>query len=247
MAETPAGNPKPAPDWERIEADYTAGILSLREIANADGNVTEGAIRKRAKGSATRPAWERDLSAKIHAKADALVRREAVRSEVRSESVLTERVIVEANAEYIAKVRGSHRGDIASARETLGVLALQLKGTIDDSLMADIRNLAAFEPEDPTVDYGPELAANNRALAAAVDKLGQFSTRIAGAKSLTEALGNVIRLEREALGLDAKSAGDHPPGGRSFSDVERVARLATILDKARRARDAGEKPAGEPV
>lgn len=54
------------PDWERIEADYRAGLLSLREIGTKDGHVTEGAIRKRAK----KLGWTRDLGARIQAKAD---------------------------------------------------------------------------------------------------------------------------------------------------------------------------------
>ena len=54
---------KTAPDWERIEADYRAGLLSVREIAASQG-ITHGAINKRAK----RDGWERDLSAKIKAK-----------------------------------------------------------------------------------------------------------------------------------------------------------------------------------
>lgn len=56
------GGAKKTPDWERIEADYRAGVLSLREIAAANG-ITEGAIRKRAK----RDGWTRDLGAKIRA------------------------------------------------------------------------------------------------------------------------------------------------------------------------------------
>jgi hypothetical protein len=39
---------KAAPDWERIEADYRAGLLSVREIAAAHG-VSHTAIQKRAK------------------------------------------------------------------------------------------------------------------------------------------------------------------------------------------------------
>lgn len=39
---------KAAPDSERIEADYRAGVLLIREIAASQG-ITEGAIRKRAK------------------------------------------------------------------------------------------------------------------------------------------------------------------------------------------------------
>lgn len=46
---------KIAPDWERIEIDYRAGLLSLREMAAKHGPLTEGAIRKRAK----RDGWER--------------------------------------------------------------------------------------------------------------------------------------------------------------------------------------------
>ena len=45
---------KPAPDWERIEFDYRAGLLSSREIASA-GGVSHTAINKRAK----RLGWAR--------------------------------------------------------------------------------------------------------------------------------------------------------------------------------------------
>lgn len=46
-----------APDWERIEMDYRAGIKTLRQIADENG-ITHGAVNKRAK----RDGWERDLS-----------------------------------------------------------------------------------------------------------------------------------------------------------------------------------------
>lgn len=72
-----------APDWERIELDYRAGIKPLRQIASENG-ISEGAIRKRAK----RDDWSRDLSVKIQTKAEELVRKDAVRSEVRTESKL---------------------------------------------------------------------------------------------------------------------------------------------------------------
>lgn len=44
----------PAPDWERIELDYRAGVKSLREIAEGSG-VSHVGISKRAK----RNHWER--------------------------------------------------------------------------------------------------------------------------------------------------------------------------------------------
>ncbi len=60
--------PRKQIDWEKIEADYRAGILSVREIAASQG-ITHGAINKRAR----RDGWERDLAARIKAKADAVI------------------------------------------------------------------------------------------------------------------------------------------------------------------------------
>lgn len=54
--------------------------------------------------SARCDGWERDLSAKIQARAEGLVRKEAVRSEVRTERTASERQIVEANAQGVADV-----------------------------------------------------------------------------------------------------------------------------------------------
>ncbi len=61
------------PDWEAIERAYRAGLLSIREIASTQG-ITHGAINKRAK----RDGWERDLRAKLQAKADSLVSKRTV-------------------------------------------------------------------------------------------------------------------------------------------------------------------------
>lgn len=95
-------------DWERLETQYRAGVMSLREIADVH-EITEGAIRKRAK----RDNWERDLSAKINAKADALVRR----SEYAAGTQKTERDAIEAAATAIADIKLAHRTDIKRARE----------------------------------------------------------------------------------------------------------------------------------
>ncbi len=103
---------KAAPDWEKIEADYRAGVLSLREIATANPGVSHQAIAKRAKAS----NWDRDISAKIQARADSLVDKALVDSAVDSKKVATERQIVDANARAIADVRLAHRKDIARAK-----------------------------------------------------------------------------------------------------------------------------------
>ena len=79
-------NQKTDVNWEQIEADYRAGIKSLRQIAQAFG-VGESTIRKYAK----KYGWTRDLNPKIHAKADVIVRTEVVRSSVRTVSAITEK------------------------------------------------------------------------------------------------------------------------------------------------------------
>lgn len=100
-------------DWQKIEHDYRAGLLSVREIAAANG-ITHGAINKRAK----RDAWTRDLSAKIKARAEELVSRRAVSAEVSTEKAATERQIIESNAERIAAVQIAHRGAIQRGHAT---------------------------------------------------------------------------------------------------------------------------------
>ena len=72
---------KAPPDWERIEFDYRVGLKTLRQIADENG-ISHGAINKRAK----RDGWERDLSAKIQSKADALVSKAEVSSRVSTET-----------------------------------------------------------------------------------------------------------------------------------------------------------------
>lgn len=166
-------------DWERIGLEYRAGILSLREIA-ASHSLSEGAIRKRAK----RDDWTRDISAKIKARAEDLVRKQAVRSEVRNDSIASERVLIEANAEQIARIRGEHRADIGRTR-TLALkflaeleapedeLALPARVSTLKALSETLKNLVAMEreaygigttPEDaPSGDFDPVEAARKLA------------------------------------------------------------------------------------
>ena len=105
---------KPSADWERIEEEYRAGILTLREIVASHGGSPAG-ILKRAK----RDGWERDLGAKIKAKADALVNRQAVNSEVNKTDLVSERQIIEANALEVAAVRMNQRVSFRKLSETL--------------------------------------------------------------------------------------------------------------------------------
>ena len=180
---------KPAPDWERIEADYRAGILSLREIASPF-KVTEGAIRKRAK----RDGWERDLEAKIHAKADALVRKAEVRTAVRTDRALTDRQIIEANAERIAQVRGEHRSDINRTRTLALNLMRELEIETGDPELFERLGELMESPDDKGQDKLNE----------AYRKAVSLPSRIGSMKSLAETMRIAVAMERESYGLDAK-------------------------------------------
>ena len=178
---------KTPPDWERIELEFRAGILSLREIASADGNVTEGAIRKRAK----RDGWERDLGAKIQARADVLVRKAEVRKEVRTRTTVSERDIIEANAERIAQVRSEHRGDITRMRS----LVLKLLGECE----AEAADPAMFTRLGEIL-RSPDENGTDR-LNDAYQKAISLPQRIKGVKELADTLKVLVALEREAYGL----------------------------------------------
>ncbi|MGJ5665879.1 hypothetical protein [Morganella morganii] len=175
------------PDWEAIESAYRAGVMSLREIASQN-DISEGAIRKRAK----RDDWSRDLNAKIKARSDDMVRKQEVRSQVRSETALSERVLIEATAEVITNVRMEHRGDIRRARELANALFDELSAECADVAALEKLGELMIEPDDNGRDKLNELYH-------AVISLPE---RVKSAKALSETLKNLIGLERQAYGLD---------------------------------------------
>lgn len=183
-AEVTGGSSRTNTDWERVEADYRAGLLSIREIAAANG-VSHVAISKRAK----RDSWERDLAAKIKAKAEALVTKAEVTKEVTAEQLVTERRIVEANAQVIAEVRVAHRRDIARARS----LAMKLL----DELEIQTDNIGLLEQLETALagEDGPD------GLLRVLQRVTSTSGRIDSAKKLAEAMKVLVSMEREAYGL----------------------------------------------
>ncbi|WP_312059561.1 hypothetical protein [Pantoea septica] len=175
------------PDWETIESAYRAGLLSLREIASQHG-ISEGAIRKRAK----RDDWTRDLEAKIKSRADDLVRKHEVRRQVRKEGELSERVLIEATAETIARVRMEHRGDITRARRLANMLFDELE--IETAAIADFEKLGELmrNPDDKGQDKLNEI----------YQKVISMPSRVKSVKELVESLKNLVGLERQAYNID---------------------------------------------
>jgi hypothetical protein len=177
---------KSAPDWERIEADYRAGVLSLREIAASQG-VTEGAIRKRAK----RDEWTRDLAAKVKAKAEDLVRKDLVRSTVRTERAYSDKEIVNEVAATVASVQITQRKDIARGR----TLAMDLLGELE----AETGNRELFEQLGEMLRNEDDKGQDKRN--DIYNKVISSAGRIDSMKKLSDTLKTLIGLEREAYGI----------------------------------------------
>ncbi len=184
-----------APDWERVEVDYRAGVLSLREMATIHG-VSHVAIKKRA----DKAGWVRDLGAKIKAKADELVNKALVTAAVNSKALATERQIIEANAERIAQVRGEHRADIGRSR------------TLCMALLAELESQTGNMPG--LVELGEMLRQPNETGA---DKLNDIYRAVISLpersktmKALAESLRGLVGMEREAYGIDEKKPTEAP-------------------------------------
>ncbi|QQD56679.1 hypothetical protein MHB_0010675 [Pseudomonas fluorescens BBc6R8] len=195
------------PDWEAIERAYRAGLLSIREIASTQG-ITHGAINKRAK----RDGWERDLKAKIQAKADALVSKRTVSTEVSTKQADTEREIIEVNAEVIANVRMAHRGDISRGRRLTNKLLDELECLTDNRELFDQLGELMHDPDDSGFDKRNELYG----------KVISLPGRSKTMKEMAETLKTLISLERQAYDLDAK------PGN---SDADALSKLMDDLSK----------------
>lgn len=191
------------PDWEAIESAYRAGLMSLREIASQH-SISEGAIRKRAK----RDDWSRDLAAKVKERADDLVRKAEVRKQVRTENSFSERVLVEATAEVIATVRMEHRGDIRRAREITNSLFDELGAECAD--IESLRRLGEMmlEPDENGRDRLNEV----------YQSIISMPERVKSVKALSDALKNLIGLERQAYDIDG------PEGDNS------VKKLSDLMD-----------------
>ncbi|RJT47228.1 hypothetical protein [Rahnella woolbedingensis] len=191
------------PDWEAIESAYRAGLMSLREIASQH-SISEGAIRKRAK----RDDWSRDLAAKVKERADDLVRKAEVRKQVRTENSFSERVLVEATAEVIATVRMEHRGDIRRARKITNSLFDELGAECAD--IESLRKLGEMmlEPDENGRDRLNEV----------YQSIISMPERVKSVKALSDALKNLIGLERQAYDIDG------PEGDTS------VKKLSDLMD-----------------
>lgn len=199
------------PDWERIEQLFRAGVLSLREIAAACPGSNHVAIARRAK----KHGWVQDLSAKIKAKANDLVTRQGVTADVTAERAVTDRAVIEINAQAIANIRMAHRGDISRSRRLTNKLLDELEALTDEQ--GTIKELIA-QLKDADHDDGDAVAD----VLALANKMGALPSRTKTMKELAETLKTLVALERQAYDLDTKASGN---------DVDELSSMMDELSK----------------
>jgi hypothetical protein len=205
------------PDWKAIELDYRAGIKTLRQMADEQG-ISHAYIAKRAKTY----GWERDLSAKIQAKAEQLVTKAAVTNVVTTETRVSERDIVDANADAIAGIRLAHRRDIQRSRSVVIALLSELElqtGQENVDLLEQLGELLRKEDEN-----------GQDRLNDLYHKIISLPGRAKTMKDLGESLRVLVAMERQAFGMiDDKDGGAVLPLSKELTDTERAVRLARLL------------------
>jgi hypothetical protein len=180
---------KRAIDWKRIELDYRAGIRTLRAIAEEHG-ITHGAINKRAKAE----GWPRDLSEKIKSAAQDKVSKALVSRVVSKEALVTERQVVEANAEIIAQADLINRKDV--------LLALN----VSRSQLEEVATLCEPDLRGRLIALGEACEIKDTDRPDKANELYRYIISLAGrvklSKEIAAAHGVYIPMQRKILKLD---------------------------------------------
>lgn len=204
-----------AADWESIEREYRAGVYSVREIGRRH-NVSEAAIRKRAKEK----CWRRDLTTRVHAELRTRLTIPEAKQRIEAEAdPEAESRIVDEAASTLVQVVTVHRQDIAKGRSLIELLFGQLneaaahRDDIEEAIEDDTR-------EDKTAER------RNR-----MRRAVSLPMHAATMRDLSQALRHVVGLERQAFNLDDRPPDDPEPSeslsqkvvGKILSDLQALA------------------------
>lgn len=190
-----ASKPRASVDWQAVERDYRAGIMSLREMGTLH-SVSHVAIKKQA----DKNGWVRDLAAKIQARADELVNKSLVTTELTRIAKVSENQTVEANGLQVANVKLGMRKGIGRLLAITESMMAELEAQIaDPDLLEQFTDLMR-NPDDKGQDKLNDLMQKIISLPGRVDTL----------KKLSESMRACVTMQREAWGMDLKGA-DEPP------------------------------------
>ena len=194
-------------DWERVEADYRAGILTDRAIGKGHG-LSHGAIQKRAK----KEGWSRDLAQRIEKRREEKVAKAAVAKHGSQMSLATEKQVIEANAEMQTSVILGIRKDVGLLKKTVLGLASELSALSNQELQDALELILADKTDKSSQAY---ITALNKAFDAALSLGGRSST----VKNLVGSLGILIDKERQAFGID-RDSGHHQSVGEFLESLK---------------------------
>lgn len=182
-------------DYDRIEAGWRAGLLSPRQLAAAYTEETGEAVSHAAiiKHFTSRDI-PRDLSAKIHAKAEAMVTQAMVTGEVTPSTKIPEKRIVEEGAVLVTEIRLSQRRHIDRAMRLVDALFKELEQQTDPETLELLRDLGDFLRDENERGEDRRNDLYRRILS--------LPERSKTMKLLADTLKVLIDLQRTAYGMD---------------------------------------------
>ncbi len=183
------GDKRPSYDWEKIEIEFRANKLSVREISRRYGP-TETAIRKKARQN----GWKRDLAQEVKARTTEKITRSLVEEQYEHDNELVEKI-----AERGAQVVETHRSDIRQARGVAGLLMQELHDVTEhNETLGELINQQADEEEW----QHQRKSAAHRAIS--------LPSRASVVRDLSTAMKTLQGLERTAFGIDGKETDRDP-------------------------------------
>lgn len=187
------------PDYERVHADYSAGIRTLRDMAQQIGCSAAALL-----AHARKHKWTRDLRARINARAEEKVNKAVLNAQVdaseKTARAATEQAVVEAGAEALMQVRLAHRRDIAHARGIVQALMAEMAVVVHEpQIIGQVYAMLEDGGEVPP-------AMLNKVAAVVMELPGRAKTL----DLLLDALKKAVTLEREAWGLNTVQGDEKP-------------------------------------
>lgn len=180
-------------DWELVEFDWRAGVKTKLQLSK-EHNVSRAAMDKHFGALGI----ERDLNAKIQAKAKALVTKL-----VAPLDQVTENEIINVNARLVSDVLITHRNDIQRFRSIAAKMLDELSYVTDNKeLFEQLGELLI----DTTPNENGKIDQQQQKRLEALNRALDLSSRVDSLKKLSEVLKTIIGLEREAF-----SIGSAPP------------------------------------
>lgn len=244
-------------DWEAVERDFRTGSFSKRELSDKHG-IDPATLSRKIKADQVEDPdrWKADLKSLVRQATSAKVMAAMVRAKINEDmkAEINAQVNSEVNIkvkEYQTEVNSTiqiaaevntnvilkHRSDIEHTRKVAADLLAEVSIA---RLMAQERDLLA------KILAGDGDAQALRDAQQVVRKALDFSNRVASVKSLAETFTKLQTAERVAFSLDDNPADkvDHEAERYArMTMTERAARIALIVEKARRnAEAAGDAP-----